>query len=79
MGRVRVRNPSPHPLPEPHSASHMHGPSACVGVTFLPHPVLPTSESKTDSTSGLPSFESITDPEPPKSGYEASGSASNSD
>ena len=79
MGRARVRNPSPHPLPDPPLHLPYTWPSVCVGVTCLPHPVLPCSESETDSTSGPPSLESINDPEPPESGYEASGSTSNSD
>ena len=79
MGRARVRNPSPHSLPEP----LFHLPytwSQCLCRCILPAPPSPSSsESKTDSTSRPPSLESITDPEPPESGYEVSGIVSNSD
>ena len=82
MGRARTRNPSPHSHVEPLLHSPYLWPQClCRCRCPLNAPSSPPSSESADSTftSGPPSLESITDPEPPESGYEASGSVSNSE
>ena len=91
MGKARVRNLSTCPPPEP----PLHLPytwSQCLcrcrhDLPALPSPPCAESApprpssagSDMDSTSGPPSLETVTGPDSPESGYEASNSASISD
>ena len=90
MVRARVRNPSPHPPPEPPLCLPYTWPQClCRCRCDLPAPPSPpctestqprpSSELDTDLTSGSPLFETVTGPDSPESGYEASNLASNSD
>ena len=89
MGRVRAKNPGPHPcivdppLQIPHSwpqylcRCRYHLPALPSPPFAEPAPPRPPShESDTDSTSGSPSLETVMGSE---SGYEASGLASSTD
>ena len=80
---ARARNSGPCPCVEPSLHLPYYKWPQCLcrcrcPLNVPPHP--PSSESETDSTStsGPPSLESITDLQPPESGVEGSGSASNS-